>query len=127
MNTAVARRLALGDRVVWIGKDGYQPTGLGTITRITAHEVEVRWDGETVTRYRRAHLHNLRHAKLISETVESGRRSAHNSPETFHFRESLRETSLSNKTVPPRCTVAPVQGAPSSAYSRSTFNSGSAW
>jgi hypothetical protein len=74
MNTAVARRLALSDSVVWIGKDGYQPTGLGTITRITAHEVEVRWDGGTVTRYRRAHLHNLRHVKLITETVDNGRR-----------------------------------------------------
>jgi hypothetical protein len=30
MNTAVARRLALGDREDWIGKDGYQPTGLAT-------------------------------------------------------------------------------------------------
>jgi hypothetical protein len=65
MNTAVARRLALGDRVVWIGGDGYQPSGAGTITRITAHEVEVCWDGGTVTRYRRAHLHNLRHVKLF--------------------------------------------------------------
>jgi len=60
MNTAVARRLALGDRVVWIGGDA-RPSGAGTITRITAHEVEVHWDGGTVTRYRRAHLHNLRH------------------------------------------------------------------
>jgi len=77
MNTAVARRLVFGDRVVWIGKDGYQPSGLGTIIRITAHEVEVRWDGETVMRYRRVHLHNLRHAKHIPEMVESGRRSAH--------------------------------------------------
>jgi len=75
MNTAVARRLALGDSVVWIGKDGYQPTGLGTITRLTAHEVEVRWDSETVMRYRRAHLHNFRHVKFASETVESGIRS----------------------------------------------------
>jgi hypothetical protein len=75
MNTAVARRLALGDRVVWIGKDGYQFTGQGTITRITAHEVEVRWDSEIVTRYRRVLLHNLRRVK--PETVESGRRSAH--------------------------------------------------
>ena len=65
MNTAVARRLALGDRVVWISGDGYQPSGAGTITRITAHEVEVRWDGGIVTRYRRAHLHNLRHVKLF--------------------------------------------------------------
>jgi hypothetical protein len=76
MNTAGARRLALGDRVVWNGMDGYQPAGPGTITRITAHEVEVRWDDGTVTRYRRAHLHNLRHVKLISETVESGRKAA---------------------------------------------------
>src|SRR6266446_6599534 len=82
MNTAVARRLAFGDLVLWIGKDGYQFTGLGTITRITAHEVEVRWDSETVMRYRRVHLHNLRRVKPISETVESGRRSAHYT-ETF--------------------------------------------
>jgi hypothetical protein len=70
MNTAVARRLALSDSVVWIGNDGYQPTGLGTITRITAHEVEVHWNGGTVTRYRRTHLHNLRHVKLISKSGE---------------------------------------------------------
>jgi hypothetical protein len=63
MNTAVARRLALGDRVVWIDRHGSQPNGPGTITRITAHEVEVRWDGGTVMRYRRAHLHNLRHVR----------------------------------------------------------------
>jgi hypothetical protein len=36
MNTAVARRLPLGDRVVWIGMGGYQPAGPGTITRNTA-------------------------------------------------------------------------------------------
>jgi len=65
MNTAVARRLALGDRVIWIGDGGYMPSGAGTITRITAHEVEVRWDGGAVSRYRRAHLHNLRHVKLF--------------------------------------------------------------
>src|SRR5262249_48872245 len=53
MNTAVARRLALGDRVVWIGKDDYQPSGPGTITRITAHQVEVLWEDETARRYRR--------------------------------------------------------------------------
>src|SRR3982074_2405005 len=41
MNPAVARRLALQDRVVGIGNDHYQPIGLGTITRITAHTVEV--------------------------------------------------------------------------------------
>src|SRR5262249_50810323 len=61
MNTAVARRLALGDRVVWIGKDDYQPSGPGTITRITAHQVEVLWEDETARRYRRTQLHNLRH------------------------------------------------------------------
>jgi len=77
MNTAVARRLALGDRVVWVGEDDYQPSGLGTIIRITAHEVEVRWDGRTVTRYRRAHLLNLRHVKFIPDVVESGHRAAH--------------------------------------------------
>jgi len=77
MNTAVARRLSLCDRVVWIGKDGYQPIGPGSIVRITAHEVEVRWDGGRVTRYRRVHLHNLRHTKTIFETVESGRRAEH--------------------------------------------------
>jgi hypothetical protein len=87
MNTAVARRLTLEDRVVWIGKDGYQAAGLGTITRITVHEVEVRWDGGSVTRYRRAHLHNLRHAKFISETVESDHK-VHYSPESFHFQKS---------------------------------------
>jgi hypothetical protein len=95
MNTAVARRLALGDRVIWIGEDDDQPTGLGTISRITAHEVEVRWDGGTVTRYRRAHLLNLRHVKPISETVESGRRVAHNSPETFHFLDGFETVGSS--------------------------------
>jgi hypothetical protein len=75
MNTAVARRLALADRVVWIGKDRHQPAGLGTITRITAHEVEVRWDGGAVARYRRVHLLNLRHARFTSE-MESGRKVA---------------------------------------------------
>src|SRR5215467_12534776 len=67
MNTALARRLALGDRVVWVSKNDYQPGGPGTITRITAHQVEVLWEGETARRYRRAQLHNLRHAKLICE------------------------------------------------------------
>jgi hypothetical protein len=67
MNTAVARRLALGDRVVWVGKNDYQPSGPGTITRITAHQVEVLREDETARRYRRAQLHNLRHAKLICE------------------------------------------------------------
>src|SRR5262249_146742 len=67
MNTAVARRLALGDCVVWIGKDDYQPSGPGTITRITAHQVEVLWEDETARRYRRTQLHNLRHRKLVCE------------------------------------------------------------
>ena len=65
-----ARRLALGDRVVWIGK-GYEPSGQGTITRITAHQVEVRWEDETARRYRRAQLHNLRHRKLVCELHEA--------------------------------------------------------
>src|SRR6266404_6178084 len=60
INTALARRLALGDRVIWMGKDDYQPSGPGTIIRITAHQVEVLWEGETAKRYRRAQLHNLR-------------------------------------------------------------------
>ncbi len=55
MNTALARRLAL------------QPSGPGTIIRITAHQVEVVWEGETAKRYRRAQLHNLRHEKLAAE------------------------------------------------------------
>jgi hypothetical protein len=61
MNTAMARRLALGDRVIWMGKDDCQPSGLGTITRITAHQIEVLWEDEPAKRYRRAQLHNLRH------------------------------------------------------------------
>jgi hypothetical protein len=69
MNTAMARRLALGDRVIWIGKDNCQPNGPGTITRITAHQVEVLWEGEAARRYRRAQLHNLRHA-LISAAAD---------------------------------------------------------
>jgi hypothetical protein len=71
MNTAVARRLALGDRVVWIGKEDYQPSGPGTITRITAHQVEVLWGDETARRYRRTQLHNLRHRKLVCELHEA--------------------------------------------------------
>jgi hypothetical protein len=70
MNTAMARRLALGDRVVWIGKD-YEPSAQGTITRITAHQVEVRWEDETARRYRRAQLHNLRHRNLVCELHEA--------------------------------------------------------
>ena len=70
MNTAIARRLALGDRVIWMGKNDYQPSGSGTIIRITAHQVEVLWERETAKRYRRAQLHNLRHEKLISAAAE---------------------------------------------------------
>jgi hypothetical protein len=69
MNTAMARRLVLGDRVTWMGKDDCQPNGPGTIIRITAHQVEVAWEGETARRYRRAQLHNLRHEKVISAGV----------------------------------------------------------
>ena len=65
MNTAMARRLVLGDRVIWTGKDDCQPCGPGTITRITAHQIEVLWEGETPRRYRRAQLHYLRHEKLV--------------------------------------------------------------
>ena len=71
MNTAVARRLALGDRVVWVGKNDHQPSGPGTITRITAHQVEVLWEDETARRYRRTQLHNLRHRKLVWEFQEA--------------------------------------------------------
>src|SRR6516162_1123432 len=70
MNTAMARRLVLGDRVIWMGKDDCQPSGPGTITRITAHQIEVLWEGEAARRYRRAQLHNLRHVKLISAVVD---------------------------------------------------------
>ena len=69
MNTAMARRLALGDRVVWVGKN--QPSAPGTITRITANQVEVLWEGASARRYRRKQLHNLRHRKLICESPNS--------------------------------------------------------
>jgi hypothetical protein len=59
MNTALARRIELGDRVTWMGEDDCQPSGLGTIIRITAHHVEVLWEGETARRYRRGQLYNL--------------------------------------------------------------------
>jgi hypothetical protein len=36
-----------------------------TADSITAHQVEVLWEGETARRYRRAQLHNLRHVKVI--------------------------------------------------------------
>jgi hypothetical protein len=53
-----------------MGKDDCQPSGPGTITRITAHQIEVLWEGEAAGRYRRAQLHNLRHVKLISAVVD---------------------------------------------------------
>ena len=84
MNTAFARRLALGDRVIWMGKDDCQPSGPGTIIRITAHQVEVLWEGESARRYRRAQLHNLRHVKLIS-TVADPRCEPHNYLESASF------------------------------------------
>ena len=65
MNTAIARRLALGDRVIWLGEDDCQPSSFGTIIRITAHQVEVLWEGKSARRYRRAQLHSLRHAAPI--------------------------------------------------------------
>ena len=65
MDTATARRLALGDRVTCVGKDNCQPSGPGTIIRITAHQVEVLWEGEPARRYRRAQLHLLRHENPI--------------------------------------------------------------
>ena len=37
----MARRLALGDRVLWMGGAIRRPVGTGTITRITAHQIEV--------------------------------------------------------------------------------------
>ena len=65
MNTAAARRLAFGDRVVWVGKNGYQPAGSGTIIRLTAHHLAVSWDGERVVRYRRVQLYSLRHGNSV--------------------------------------------------------------
>ena len=76
MNTAAARRLALGDRVVWIGNGGYRPAGPGTIARITVHEVDVRWDGGILKRYRRADLYNLRHAHTIPVAEGCGSKAA---------------------------------------------------
>jgi len=48
-----------------MGNHACQPNGSGTIIRITAHEVEVLWEGEAARRYRRAQLHNLRHENLF--------------------------------------------------------------
>jgi hypothetical protein len=107
MNTAVARRLALGDRVVWVGKNDYQPSGPGTITRITAHQVEVLWEDETARRYRRAQLHNLRRASSLARS-----RSEPSSREIVKFRDGLHETILSNETVAPARGAATVQPIP---------------
>jgi hypothetical protein len=71
MNTAVARRLALGDRVVWVGKDDYQPSGPGTITRITAHQVEVLWEDETASAKLICELHGEWSAMFIDGVQES--------------------------------------------------------
>ena len=91
MNTAMARRLALGDRVIWMGKDDYQPSGPGTIIRITAHQVEVLWEDETARRYRRAQLHNLRREKLISAAAKR-RCTGPLRPRKRQLRRSLRGT-----------------------------------
>ena len=90
MNTAMARRLVLGDRVTWVGKNDYSPGGPGTITRITAHQVEVLWEDETARRYRRAQLHNLRHAKLTCELHEEWSRSEPSSREIVKFQDGCR-------------------------------------
>jgi len=67
-----------------MGKDDCHPSGPGTITRITAHQIEVLWEGETARRYRRAQLHYLRHVKLIS-TVVDPRCEPHNYLESASF------------------------------------------
>jgi hypothetical protein len=66
-----------------MGKDDCQPSGSGTIIRITAHQVEVLWEGETARRYRRAQLYNLRHVKLISTMAD--RCEPHNCLESASF------------------------------------------
>jgi hypothetical protein len=71
MNTAMSRRLALGDRVMWMGNDAWQPNGCGTIIRITAHQVEVLWEGETAnTAARNCTTFDMR----ISSLAAAGRR-----------------------------------------------------
>jgi len=93
MNTALARRLALGDRVIWMGKDDCKPSGPGTIIRITAHQVEVLWEGETARRYRRAQLYNLRHVKLISAAAEPRCKPPNRleSPASWEFARYVRQ------------------------------------
>ena len=74
MNTAMARRLVLGDRVIWMGKDHCQPSGPGTITRITAHQIEVLWEGEAARRYRRAQLPKMSSANKNCSTWQPSAR-----------------------------------------------------
>jgi len=92
MNTAIARRLSLGDHVIWVGNDDCMPSGPGTITRITAHQIEVWWEGEAARRYRRAQLHNLRHVKPISAAADR-RCEPHNLLETASLSQGYQERS----------------------------------
>src|SRR5262249_16096198 len=66
-NTAVARRLAFGGRVVLVGKNGYQPRGPGPVTPITGHQVEGLWEEETARGHRRPQLYKFRKTRLVSE------------------------------------------------------------
>jgi len=77
-----------------MGKDDCQPSGPGTITRITAHQVEVLWEGATARRYRRTQLHHLLHVKLISAAGEPYYKP-HNRLESGSFVGGLRGTSCS--------------------------------
>ena len=103
MNTAMARRLVLGDRVIWMGREDCQPGGPGTIIRITPHQVEVLWEGETARRYRRAQLHNLRHQELISAAAESRRtphrgfESARHAELTWHPGQPIRDQDIATR------------------------------
>src|SRR5262249_17232883 len=97
MKTAIARRLArrlsLGDRVLWVGNDDRRPGGPGTITRITAHQIEVWWEGETARRYRRAQLHNLRHVKSITAAADPRDEAITFSPIAWEFARYVRQRS----------------------------------
>jgi len=92
MNTAIARRLSLGDHVIWVGNDDCMPSGPGTITRITAHQIEEWWEGEAARRYRRTQLHNLRHVKPISAAADR-RCEPHNLLETASLSQGYQERS----------------------------------
>jgi hypothetical protein len=72
----------------------------------------VLWEDETARRYRRAQLHNLRHAKLICELHGEWSRSEPSSREIVKFRDGLRETILSNETVAPARGAATAQPMP---------------